>query len=79
MFQFELHPHIGDIRTDILVYEKGGVTKHIKAPLIVKVEVPNLQKNRTCEEVEALFYPLAATPPYRVLSVGRFVGVLVRM
>jgi hypothetical protein len=25
MFQFELHPHIGEICTDILVYEKGGV------------------------------------------------------
>ena len=32
MFQFELHPHIGKIRTDILVHTKGGVIKHIKAP-----------------------------------------------
>ena len=31
MFQFELHPHIGEIRTEILVYEEGGVIKHIKA------------------------------------------------
>ena len=27
MFQFELHPHIGEIHTDILVYEKGGIIK----------------------------------------------------
>ena len=26
----ELHPHICEIRTDILVYEKGWVIKHIK-------------------------------------------------
>ena len=39
MFQFELHTHIGDIRTYILVYEKGGVIKHIKAPAIIKVEL----------------------------------------
>ena len=32
MFQFELHPHIGEICTDILVYEKGGVIKYVKAP-----------------------------------------------
>ena len=39
MFQFELHPHIGAICTDILVYEKGEVIKHIKAPAKVKVEL----------------------------------------
>ena len=37
-----MHPHIGVIRTDILVYEKGGVIKLIKAPARVKVELPNL-------------------------------------
>ena len=42
MFQFELYPPIGEIRTDILVYEKGGVIKHIKAPARVKVEFPDL-------------------------------------
>ena len=42
MFPFELHPPIGEIRTDILVYEKGGVIKHIKAPARVKVEFPDL-------------------------------------
>ena len=42
MFQFELHPHIGEINTDILVSEKGGVIKHIKAPARVKVELPDL-------------------------------------
>ena len=52
MFQFELHPYIGEIRTDILVYEKGGVIKHIKAPARVKVEPPDLWKNETRDEVE---------------------------
>ena len=42
MFQFELHPHTGEIRTEILVYEKGGVIKHVKAPAINKVELPHL-------------------------------------
>ena len=46
MFQFELHPHIGKIRTEILVYEKGGVIKHIKAR--VKVQLPYL-KNKLNE------------------------------
>ena len=30
-----------DIHTDNLVYEKGGVMKHIKAPARVKVELPD--------------------------------------
>ena len=38
MFQFELHPHIGEIHTEVLVYEKGGVIKRIEAPSINKVE-----------------------------------------
>ena len=42
MFQFELHPHIGEIRMEILVYEKDGVIKHIKAPARVKVELLDL-------------------------------------
>ena len=46
MFQFELHPHIGDIRTDILLYEKGLVVKHIKAPERVNVKLPDLWKNQ---------------------------------
>ena len=41
MFQFELHPHIGEIPMDILVYEKGRVIKHIKAPARVQVELPD--------------------------------------
>ena len=45
-FQFELHPHIGEIRTKILVYDKGGVIKHIKAPARVNAELPGLWKNR---------------------------------
>ena len=39
MFQFELHPHTGEIRTEILVYEKGGVIKHVEAPAINKVDL----------------------------------------
>ena len=42
MFQFELHPHISDISTEIFVYEKGGVVKHIKAPTRVKAELHDL-------------------------------------
>jgi hypothetical protein len=41
MFQFELHPHTGEIRTEIL-YEKGGVIKHVEAPAINKVELLDL-------------------------------------
>ena len=37
MFQVELHPHTGEIRTEILVYEKGGVI-NVEAPAINKVE-----------------------------------------
>ena len=33
-------PH--EIHNQILVYEKGGYIKHIKLPLIVKVEFTNL-------------------------------------
>ena len=47
MFQFELHPNIDEIHTDILVYEKGGVIKHIKAPARVKVELPDLWQSVT--------------------------------
>ena len=39
-----MHPHIGEIRTFILVYEKGGVKKRLKAPARVKVELPDLWK-----------------------------------
>ena len=42
MFQFELHPHVGEFRTDMLVYNKGGLIKHIKAPAKVKFELPDL-------------------------------------
>ena len=42
MFQFESYPHIGEIRMDILVYEKGWVIKNIKAPTRVEVELPDL-------------------------------------
>ena len=52
MFQYNLHPHIGEIRTEILVYHKGGVIKHIKAPARVKVELPNLCKNRMSDDQE---------------------------
>ena len=39
MFQFELHSHIGEIRTQVMVYDKAGVIKHIKATAINKVEL----------------------------------------
>ena len=42
MFQFELHPNIGEIRTEILVYEKSWVIKHIKATARVKSELPDM-------------------------------------
>ena len=42
MFQFELHPNTGEINTKILVYEKGGVIKHVEAPAINKVELLDL-------------------------------------
>ena len=44
IFQFELHPHIGEICTTILVYEKCGVIQHIKAPARVVAELPNMWK-----------------------------------
>ena len=42
MFCFELPPHLTEIRTETLVYEKGEVIKHIKARAIVKVEPTDL-------------------------------------
>ena len=42
MFQFELHPHLGEIRTKILVYEKGGLIKHVKAAAINKLDLLDL-------------------------------------
>ena len=44
IFQFELHPHIGEIGTKISVYEKCVVIKHIKTPARVKVQLPDLLK-----------------------------------
>ena len=44
MFQFELHPHTGEIRTEILVYEKGGEIKHVEALAINKVNLLDLWK-----------------------------------
>ena len=37
MFQFELHPHTGEIRTEILVNEKDGVIKHVKHQQFTKL------------------------------------------
>ena len=39
MYQFELRPHTGEIGTKILVYEKGGVIKHVEASAINKVDL----------------------------------------
>ena len=52
MFQFELHPHTGEIRTEILVYEKGGVIKHVKAPAVNKVDLIDLWKNGPSDNVK---------------------------
>ena len=52
MFQLELHPHIGEIRKEILVYDKAGVIQHIKAPARVKFELPYYCKNEMCDDVE---------------------------
>ena len=42
MFKFKFHPPIDEICTEMLLYEKGGVIKHIKAPARVKAELPDL-------------------------------------
>ena len=42
LFLFESHKHIGEIRMDILGYNKGGVIRHIKAPARVKVKLLDL-------------------------------------
>ena len=42
MFPFELHPHTGEIRTEIWVYGKGGLIKLVEAPAINKVEILDL-------------------------------------
>ena len=52
MFQFELHPHTGEIRPEIVVYEKGGIIKHVEAPAINKVDLLYLWKNGRCDDVE---------------------------
>ena len=36
----------------MLVYEKGEVIKYIIASMIVKVDLNDLLKNRTCDDVE---------------------------
>ena len=43
MFQYELHPHIDKIGTDIFVYDKGGVIKHSKSPARVKVKPDDVE------------------------------------
>ena len=42
MYQDELHPHTGEIRTKILGYEKVGVIKHVEAAAMNKVELLDL-------------------------------------
>ena len=42
MFQFELHPHTGEIRTEILVYDKGGLIKHVEACHTMAASAPAL-------------------------------------
>ena len=52
MFLFKLHPHSGEISTEILVYGKGGVLKHVEAPAINKVDLFDLWKNGPRDDVE---------------------------
>ena len=53
MFNFCWHPPTPEIHTDVFFYKKGGVIKHIKAPVIVNMELTDLwEKNRTCDDVE---------------------------
>ena len=42
MFQLKLHPHIDEIRTEILVHEKGEVIKHTDTSAIYKFELLDL-------------------------------------
>ena len=51
LIHFELHPHIPETHTKMLVYEKGVLIKHIKASAIVKVEFTVLRK-KGFEDVE---------------------------
>ena len=46
MLEFEWHQPIPEIRTDILVYETGGVINHINAPALVKVEITGLWEKK---------------------------------
>ena len=51
IYIYFLHKHIGEIHTTILGYDKGWVIKHIKAPARVKVELPNMCKNKMSDDV----------------------------
>ena len=53
---FELHPHIGETSTEILVYEKGGLIEHIKAPARFKIELPDLWQNKMRDYMESLVF-----------------------
>ena len=52
MTTFELYPNIPRIQMKILVYGKGVVIKHNKAPAIVKVEFTDLWKSLSCHNDE---------------------------
>ena len=67
MIQFELHPHTGEIRTEILVYEKGGVIKHVKAPAINKVDLLDLWKKWTVKWMVKYFITNCSTSCMSVL------------
>ena len=45
MFQFELHPHVCEICTKMLVYKTGGGNKHIKALASLTAKLSELWKN----------------------------------
>ena len=38
-----MHPHIPEIHTEIVVYARGGVIKHIKALAIIKVGLTDFE------------------------------------
>ena len=47
-----MHQHIGEICTEMLVYEKGGVIKHVKGPASAKFKLPKLWKNKMCDKIK---------------------------
>ena len=73
MLNFELHPHIPVIHTKILVYGKGAVINHIKAPAIDQGEFTDLweeEEKNVCEDEE--FWASPSSAPCKKKSLNRF-------